>query len=145
MQHLPTYRINKPAVVAEVINDELVAIQLEDGYYYNSNSVGSQIWNLIESGEDSAAIAAALVGAYAIPRAQADAQVKEFIDILLSEKLIAEEAALSRPAVSSTKLEASHPYEAPLLTKHEDMKELLLLDPIHDIGENAWPLQEVTR
>jgi len=30
-------------------------------------------------------------------------------------------------------------FEAPILHKYNDMQELLLLDPIHDVEETGWP------
>ena len=30
-------------------------------------------------------------------------------------------------------------FEKPVLQKHTDMQELLLLDPIHEIDEKGWP------
>ncbi len=34
---------------------------------------------------------------------------------------------------------ATRDYEEPKLGKHTDMQELLLLDPVHEVGETGWP------
>ena len=31
------------------------------------------------------------------------------------------------------------PYESPCLESYTDMEDLLLLDPIHDVGKTGWP------
>jgi hypothetical protein len=35
---------------------------------------------------------------------------------------------------------ATTPYLAPVLNAYSDMKDLLLLDPIHDVAEEGWPI-----
>lgn len=142
---LTMYAVHKPAVVAEVINGELVAIQLETGCYYHANQSGSCIWSLLEAGYDSAGIPQALVTAYAISEETAKKHSDQFIATLLREKLIKvspteEKQNATQPDIS---LSPDSKYSMPALKKHEDMKELLLLDPIHDIGENPWPLEKV--
>jgi hypothetical protein len=32
----------------------------------------------------------------------------------------------------------------PLLRKYTDMRDLLLLDPIHDVDEQGWPVRKLT-
>ncbi|MEX1112647.1 MAG: PqqD family protein [Candidatus Andersenbacteria bacterium] len=98
MHTLKEYQISRPAVVAEVINGELVAIQLETGCYYNSNSTGSYVWSLLENGLSSANIAAEVANNYNISEQQAVKHVEAFIDTLLSENLI-NETTDSTPAV----------------------------------------------
>jgi hypothetical protein len=34
-------------------------------------------------------------------------------------------------------------FSRPILTKYTDMKELLLLDPIHEVDETGWPNPKV--
>jgi hypothetical protein len=34
------------------------------------------------------------------------------------------------------------PFTPPALTKFTDMQDLLLLDPIHDVGSGGWPAKK---
>ncbi len=136
--------VNKPSVVAEVIEAELVAIQLETGCYYHANSTGGTVWGYIEQGIPQTEIVLGVKKRYGIDEQLAGKDVDAFVERLLQEKLvrIAENEVIKESAqVSFSGL--TEPYTEPTLKKHEDMKELLLLDPIHDIGESAWPMQPV--
>jgi hypothetical protein len=31
------------------------------------------------------------------------------------------------------------PFQAPALEKHSDMQDLILLDPVHEVGPRGWP------
>jgi hypothetical protein len=38
---------------------------------------------------------------------------------------------------------AHAPYKAPALAVHEDMQDLITLDPIHDVDQVGWPTRKV--
>jgi len=35
-------------------------------------------------------------------------------------------------------------FQPPTLNKYTDMRDMLLLDPIHDVGESGWPVPKST-
>ena len=43
--------------------------------------------------------------------------------------------ALPLPALAAKK-----PYTAPAVQKYDDLEDLLLLDPIHEVDEAGWPV-----
>ena len=43
------------------------------------------------------------------------------------------------PSAIENAVAVKQPFEAPILNKYNDMQELLLLDPIHDVDEAGWP------
>lgn len=137
-----TYEVNTPEVVAEIIDAELVAINLAGGYYYHGNKSGSTIWSLITHNYTVEEMISYMSQSYNADPIKLQVLVQKYLDKLLQEKLI-------RVATKAKKrLDMAAPVtqlklETPTLRRHEDMKELLLLDPIHDIGDQAWPLQEV--
>lgn len=135
--------VNTPQVVAEVIDGELVAIQLETGCYYHSNTVGSFIWRNLEQGMPQKKIIDRLKQHYVVTELLARTSVEAFVKKLLVEKLLRKDANKTQSDVQEIPFPESAKFEKPTLQKHEDMKELLLLDPIHDIGDASWPLKEV--
>ena len=138
------YVVCKPGVVAEVIDGELVAIHLESGCYYHANKSGAVIWEYLEQGLDEHAIYSEIRRRYSIDEKRAERDVHSFIERLVSEGLIRiSDSDGTSPAIMQQFTDSDPDYEEPVLKKHEDMRELLLLDPIHDVGEGSWPMQEV--
>ena len=63
---------------------------------------------------------------------------------MLAEGLIANDAADTR---SETSIETWAPvlsgaFVAPEFQRFDNLRELLLMDPVHDAGEQGWPLRE---
>ncbi|HDY70854.1 MAG TPA: PqqD family protein, partial [Nitrospirae bacterium] len=42
------FRINKPHVINEIIDGEVVILNLDTGNYYSMDKAGADIWGLIE-------------------------------------------------------------------------------------------------
>jgi coenzyme PQQ synthesis protein D (PqqD) len=130
------YELNNPPIVAEMVEGELIAINLETGTYYSLAGPAARIWNALAAGHSADEI----VGAVSPP---GDAvalreSLENFLESLLAEQLI-------RP------VERSAPAGAPLLPlapwlsetlrveRFTDMQDLLVLDPIHEVDEAGWP------
>jgi hypothetical protein len=68
----------------------------------------------------------------------------DLVSELVEEGLIAEipaglDVTLSPNGAASGGLSAGLAYVPPVMNKHSDMQELLLLDPIHEVDEAGWP------
>jgi len=126
------YEVNSPRIVAETIDGEVVAIDLDTGSYYSLDGSGAAIWQLIESGASVQEIEAAV--GVAEP-------VVTFVAELATEGLIrpsTDGASGPRAAEASVPM-PSGPFEAPRLEKFSDLEDLLLLDPVHDVDPRGWP------
>lgn len=134
--------VNTPEVLAEVIEQELVVIHLGHGYYYHGNDTGSQIWTLIGHNYTVGEMSTYLSNLYDTDSSKMQKTVREYLRILSGEGLIRKtgKKSLKKLAVPLIKLPK---FVTPTLKKHEDMKELLLLDPIHDVGEKTWDMSQV--
>jgi hypothetical protein len=142
MHTASTYRINTSHVVHEIFEDgEAAIINLKSGTYYSLNPVGASIWSLIEQRRSPADIVARILQRYdgSLPRVTDD--VNGLITSLQGEDLIAPDESgedlgeMVPEAAPAIKV----PYMTPFLERFDDMKELLLLDPIHEVGEAGWP------
>lgn len=141
-----TYRINIPAVVSEVFDDEIVIIHLENGVYYSLDKSGALIWELVHQGAPVAEIVSNVAARYDLAPELLVAVVQPFIEELCREQLIiadtvvmqAHKPAGAKPLNRSSGT-AQGPFTPPHLHKYTDMQELLLLDPIHDVTETGWP------
>ena len=132
------YRINTPKVVHETIEGEVVIINLDSGAYYSLDQAGAVLWSQLEKGlgvEDLARYAAAH---YTVSSDEASAAVAALVASLAAEDLVREAGPVSAQTPSPSNGQRV-PFVAPVLQKHTDMQDLLLLDPIHEVDETGWP------
>jgi hypothetical protein len=136
-------RIDTQQVVHEVFDGEVLAINLETGAYYSLPGASHELWLLVNDGLPVSDIVDHFIAAHEGNSDAVDAAVREFLARLSAESLIfgsetpkaALPAAVCRPSIkSSTPLPV---FEFKMFT---DMQDLLLLDPIHDIEDEGWPI-----
>ncbi|MGZ3274261.1 MAG: PqqD family protein [Caulobacteraceae bacterium] len=128
-----TYEVCGPSVVGEVIDGEAIIMDLRSGAYYSTDGVGGAIWKAIEDGASHSQL-------MAFAGAGSAAEVAGFIEELLFRELIRK----APPAQVEPAIEAfAGPYARPVLAVHADMKDLIMLDPIHDVNEMGWPTRKV--
>lgn len=86
----PTDRVTAaPKVVATPLPGELVLLQLETGYYYGLDEIGSRSWTLLVTEGLTIAEAAAQISAeYETTQAQAEADLLALADSLEQSKLV---------------------------------------------------------
>ena len=140
------FKINKPKVIHEVFDDEVVVVNLSSGSYYSLEKVGADIWGLVERGADESEIIEGIVQRYEGSREEIENAVNQLLTEFRQESLVVpfptngseNIGALSARAEIDPKTERT-PFEAPVLHKYTDMEELLLLDPIHEVDETGWP------
>lgn len=135
-----TYRINTPAVVFERFADEVVAINLDNGVYYSLTGCASDIFQMIEQVATREEIYQTLAARYDTSAAELEQKVTPFLARMVEEKLICptEEVRTGQlvlPALAGP----AGPLTLPKATAYSDLQNLLLLDPVHDVGEMGWP------
>ena len=136
------FRANHPAVASEIIDGEAVIMNLKTGAYFSARGLGSRLWEWIEHGVSESAIQKLLADGYPDSATEAAASVPRFIDRLLEHDLIRPLPAGSSesPYLLKPLSPSGAPFAAPELEVYNDMQDLLLLDPIHDVDEAAgWP------
>lgn len=130
------YRINSPKVIHQVFDTEVVVVNLETGSYYSLEGAGIDIWRFFEATRSFDEVSAAM-------RGRADdtdaGKLEAFLRELADEALIVpdENAAAHSPAPLAAI--PKHSLGEARLRKFTDMRDLLLLDPIHELDESGWP------
>ena len=64
------------------------------------------------------------------------------LDELAAEGLIEPDGASGDADVAAAAPPTTNgrlPFQAPVLEKHSDMQDLILLDPVHEVGPRGWP------
>ena len=121
------YKLNTAEVYAEVFDGEAVVMNLGEGLYFSFNAVGSEVWVAVCAGASIEEIARGLEARYAVPSPQAVVDVTDLVERLVERRLILPEPARSVAAFPAAI--AGQSYEAPALRVHNDMRDLLALDP----------------
>jgi coenzyme PQQ synthesis protein D (PqqD) len=140
------YQINVPHIVHEIFEDQEAAIiNLKSGTYYSLDPVGTYIWAQLAPSATIGEMVEAVVSRYEGGLGEIVNAVSQFIDHLYAEELIiaAEEAGAEpsrRPEALGLEGTVSKlAFRRPVLERYNDMQELLLLDPIHEVAEAGWP------
>jgi Coenzyme PQQ synthesis protein D (PqqD) len=140
------FRVKSPNVMHETIEGEVIVIDLNTGSYYSLREAGAEIWHGVERGMDEAGIVNSLERGYDGPREEIVAAVGRLLDELASEDLIEAAvdgaAAPAEPAAALQQANGRVPFVAPVFEKHSDMQDLILLDPVHQVGPQGWPQPE---
>jgi hypothetical protein len=136
-----SFECNAPDVVFENFGDEVIVLNLQSGNYYSLDPVGMLYWEYLSQGVHPSEIAAHVRSRYAgAAEASIDHDLEAFLLELETEGLVRPSRtrrALAEATAASTILPPQ--YSRPVLSKFEDVAEMLLLDPVHDVSEVGWP------
>jgi hypothetical protein len=131
------YRINEPRAVGETLDGETIAINLETGRYYSMNVSGSVVWELMRSGFSVRQMIDSAAERYDAERAAIEKAIPDFLAALKQSNLIVvSHSSDSRAPVWTGPKER---FEFPTIKEYDDMEEMLLADPIHDVTLAGWP------
>jgi hypothetical protein len=133
------YLRNAQSVVSETFEDDTVLINFEKGTYFSLRGSAPRIWDLLSDRPMTLeAIVAAVVGAAS---AEESAKVQSMLDTLATEGCVLVGEAGQSPSVGqSAGRQPDEPFEPPLVQAFHDLKELIVIDPVHEVDEfDGWP------
>jgi hypothetical protein len=136
------FRIKSPRVMHETIDGEVILIDLETGTYYSLRDAGAEVWQGVERGASETEIGDALIASYEGPPDEIRAAAAELLAELAREGLVeltGEDGSQSEARAPSVTGGGRVPFRAPVLEKHTDMQDLILLDPVHEVDPRGWP------
>lgn len=130
------YTTNDAKAISEALEGEVMVINFETGSYYNLNATAAFLWEQLRAGRTIEQLTHELQSRFDVGADAAQAAVAQVVDFLKQESLIVEtEVAGTAEAYTGAKT----PFAAPIVDKYDDMQEMLLADPIHDVDEAGWP------
>ena len=132
--------LNAPSVVSETVDGEAIVINLETGCYYSLAGIAGEWREFLIRGVEAGPTRSWLAGRHDASPEALGAAWDEFAGKLADEQLIREGSpqagTAELPPISGV---VKQPFVPPVIHKFEDMKEMLLLDPIHDVAAGGWP------
>jgi hypothetical protein len=136
-----SFECNAPDVIFENFGDETVLLNLQSGKYYSLNPVAMFVWEILCQGVPPEEIATHLTASYngaADPPAIA-ADLDALVQALRAETLIRLSPQSRSISQAATAGQLPEQYLRPAIAAFDDVAELLLLDPVHDVSEVGWP------
>jgi Coenzyme PQQ synthesis protein D (PqqD) len=126
-----TFDLAGPDVVAEGFDGDFVVLNLATGQYFGLNEVAGAIWARAVAGWPESEIAEAAKDCCAA------AAVRDLLDDLVAHELLCVQPAQRKDVTGSSFDGLSG---VPVLEIHDDLADLIVADPIHDVDREAgWP------
>lgn len=134
------FEVATPDCVADDFDGEIVAINMKNGIYYCVRELGAAIWRDLVEGHSLTSV---IEGAKKLDAALEE-PMRALVGKLVGEGLLRERAstcAATSPLSLPTAWEAGG--RSLDIENYEDMQDLVLADPIHDVdAEQGWPIRK---
>ena len=131
--------LNTPHVIHEQFDDEVIVIHMLTGVYYALQGSADFAWAYLKHGVSLEDLTPPFAKAHGISEGQAHTDLAAFIEQTTNEELVrpAQDGEVAPIDEAPT---ATTPYSPPVLSRYDDLQDLLLLDPIHEIDpDEGWP------
>jgi Coenzyme PQQ synthesis protein D (PqqD) len=133
-------------VLHEAIDGEVIIIDLATGTYYSLRDSAADVWGFVQRspGIGTRELADALAHRYATNGADVESAVMRFMEDLLAEGLVRTSTRRTETTGADVAGMGSNggpaaAFAPPVLERFTDMQDLVLLDPVHQVGESGWP------
>lgn len=134
------YQLNSPDVTAEVFDEEVLVINLRSGHYHSVRGAAVPLWRLVSTGLSLDAAAAALAKDYGVDAGRLRADLETFTAAAVAAHIWVPASPTGPSLVGENPSPVARgAYVEPVLETYTDMKDMLLLDPIHDVDVTGWP------
>ena len=136
------YQLRSPAVIHEVFDDEVVIVNLDSGDYFSLSDSGVDCWNCLLAGCSVDETMRVVASRYEGNLDEIRTSIQRLIETLEEERLVVRQEGDASPEAKSNSVkgvQVKAPFVSPLLKQFSDMRELLLIDPIHEVDETGWP------
>jgi Coenzyme PQQ synthesis protein D (PqqD) len=141
---MPGYRVNEPQVVHQTVDEETVIVDLGTGSYYSLRGSAQVIWSALERGLDVPHVVDEVSGRFEGSPDEIGSLVESFVSKLAEDRLIVGlegDGPVASPEPDGVAPSGDRPaFEAPVLERFDDLQDLILLDPVHEVSEEqGWP------
>jgi hypothetical protein len=133
---MPSHRLASPDITHQYLDGEVVAIDFVKGDYHSMRGAAGPAFDALAQGVEAERLADLFSGA----PSEAPALLRELIAKWVELGLLAPAEA----SATAVPLPAPVEWATPFFETYTDMQQLLLADPIHDVGDGAWPRQAET-
>jgi hypothetical protein len=130
-----------PWIRHDRLDDMVMVIDLETGAYYTFENAAADIWTLFADGREPAAVLEVLVTRYVCDAPAVTADVERFAAALIAHNLLVADSPPTEPTVILPTLDPLLAYITPEVERFDELADMVLMDPIHEVDEAAgWPV-----
>jgi Coenzyme PQQ synthesis protein D (PqqD) len=134
------YSVEVPNVVSNNFGGEIIIADYDSGAYYSLLETAAEIWLGLQAGYSARQIADAFGALYPASSTEVSSSVIACIEELTGYWIVKERA---KPLAAEPWSPRPHPtFLAPVIERYDDLKELLMLDPVHDTAVAGWPKKD---
>lgn len=127
----------------ERLDDEVIAIDLESGAYFALDDAAADGWSILAAGGSLDDAIDAIASRFAVAPEAARSDLERFAQELVETGLLERVDADPVPVELGPRANASRAYRPPAIERFNDLEDLLLLDPIHEVDDAGWPVSRV--
>ncbi len=132
------YIVDSLSTASEEFDGETIVIQFKVGTYSVFSGSGTQIFSMLAKPCSVAAITSAVVEGSGADPATVGKDVAAFISSLSDAKIIVATDQMD----NATPLEFSGDFTTPVMETFEDLADMMLVDPVHEVDiDKGWPKQ----
>jgi hypothetical protein len=129
-------------IISDLFGDEVVLVNLESGIYYSLRGSSAQIWIRIQNNYSIHELIEELSVLYQTKSERLSEEVINFIKNLISQNLIKIADTSEKTQIPLNPNSPKLDFSSPNLEVFSDMQEILLLDPVHDVNKEGWPIRK---
>ena len=134
------YKLNEPDASYQIFDKEALVINLKTGKYYSLQNVAGDIFKLLLTGNTVQGCKNKIGEAYKVDVNSIFADIDSLIKKLIEEEIVTPSAEQQIQQDIVVNLITSSEYTVPVLEVYDDMQDLLLIDPIHEVDtKKGWP------
>lgn len=133
------YAIPEVAVTHERLDDEVIAINVETGFYYALVGPAADVWSAFDPVGTVQGVVAVLAARYDVAEEELRRDVDAFARQLQAAGLLTPVERSAAPVGVLPDTPRGTRWSQPELEEYRDMANLVLLDPIHQVDEKGWP------
>ncbi|TDG36493.1 hypothetical protein EZJ43_08220 [Pedobacter changchengzhani] len=126
-----------PRLAADIFDGEYIIANLDTGLYYSIQGLAVSMVNALPF-DDEKEVIMDLATAFPEHTAIIENELNIIFSELQNESIIKLNAM---PADAKSKLLLPEKYVISHFNRYADMQDLLMLDPIHDVDEEGWTVQ----
>jgi hypothetical protein len=130
--------ILNPRLAADIFDNEYIIANLDTGLYYSIQGIAVSLVQALPF-EDPATPIEKLAAVFNGNANNVSEELKEIWQQLVHEEIVKESI---KPIAVNTDWVPATNYAAPLFNRYADMQDLLMLDPIHEVDEEGWPVKK---
>ncbi|OOZ41168.1 hypothetical protein BOW53_04685 [Solemya pervernicosa gill symbiont] len=134
------YTVDATQVAHQLIDGEVIVVDFLNGAYFSLRETAALIWQALLNGKSVTHIISEYIDQYPEQREQIESTIPAFVESLVEDGLLhSAESENQGGSESFSAASSDGAFVPPVREKFEDMSELLMLDPIHDVDEMGWP------